>query len=272
MAKSLDTISKAGKPQAASVAPPAKEPIPPTVQADVAVQATVPPAPEAVSAPSADSAQGLESAPPTPLSPAGDLSSDVTKADSYETLFPEPTVTISSPPAWIWWLLLAVAAIGLGLLGYGIANGKINRWLTVDATPTPVPAANTPVPLLTPTATPSISTSPTPTPSSVATPSAPPSATAPAPGAISLRVLNGTTKAGAATDVGKTLSQAGFKVTGVGNAPSQTATSTIIYYQTGQSAAAQEIQQQLSSYAPTLQESSSEANPYTALVVLGPTK
>ena len=85
-----------------------------------------------------------------------------------------------------------------------------------------------------------------------------------------MRVLNGTTVSGAAATAKTTLEQAGFTVRTTGNANHQTYTSTVIYYETGDLAQAQSVQQALSGYSPTLEESSSLASPDQVLVVVGP--
>ena len=186
--------------------------------------------------------------------------------ENYESLFPEPTVSISSPPAWIWWLLLVIAAIAIGLLGYYVANGRLNQWLSVPASSSPlsgnyltapVPPATTTAPL--PSPSPALSTAIQPSPSAT-----------PVISAIFVRVLNGTQVAGAASAVADLLRQANLSVSSIGNAASRTHTSTVIYYQTGKLGTAQNVQKILSNFNSTLQESSTETGTDTVVVVLGP--
>ena len=190
----------------------------------------------------------------------------VIKNDSYESLFPEPVVAVSAPPTWVWWSLLGIATVGLGVLGYNVANGKVSAWLspastpnsqaiTLTATPAPIPMVTTapPVAAVQPVAAPSAS------PSSAATPAT----------ATTVRILNGTPAEGAATRAKTVVSAAGFVVSTIGNTKS-TYPNTIIYYQPGHIVSAQAIAKALTKYASTLQESADLASPDTVLVVLGP--
>jgi hypothetical protein len=201
-----------------------------------------------------------------PLAPAtpadGEAPTELSEGDSYESLFPEPTVVISSPPTWIWWTLLIIGSLGLAFLGYNLANGKINQWLSINPTPTPSSTTTS-----TATATPSATATATATPAPTATPSATTSVTK---SSITIRVLNGTTTAGAAGTAKTILQNAGFTVRTVGNAQKQTYTSTIIYYQTGHQADAAAVKAALPKYTSSLEESSSLASPDNVLVVLGP--
>jgi len=192
--------------------------------------------------------------------PVAAPSPELAPADRFESLFPQPTVSISRPPAWVWVLLVLVLVAGLGFLGYNLANGKINSWLTASeptptATPTPTPSA-TATPTTTPTATPTPTPSPTPTPIDKAS--------------ISLRVLNGTGTSGAAAAAADKLTTAGFKVRTTGNAKSQGYTKTIIYYASGKQDQAAAVQSALSGYPSDLQQSDSLAAPDDVLVVVGP--
>ena len=188
---------------------------------------------------------------------------DATKAENYESLFPEPTVSISSPPVWIWWILLGIAATAIALLGYYVANGKLNQWLSVPSdSVTASPAASTPAPI---TSTPTPSSVPS-VPAAVAQPTPSPT---PSTAPVSVKVLNGTATAGAASAAADSLRQAGITVSGIGNAQSRSNTTTTIYYQVGRLATAQAVQKALTHYTSTLVENSSQTGGDTALVVLG---
>ena len=234
MAK-LDGISKVGSEKVAA------EPVVPA------------PAPQTLS----PAAKAPETAPETPA----------VNGENYESLFPEPTVSISSPPVWIWWALLLIAALAIGLLGYYVANGKLNQWLSVPAS-SPTVALDAKA-----TVQPTAGSTTTPTPVATASPTAstlPTATPAPAAIAVSVRVLNGTQTTGAASSAADSLRQAGLAVSGIGNGVSRTHTSTIIYYQTGKLSTAQKVQKTLSSYTSTLQEDSAQTGADTVLVVLGP--
>ena len=220
---------------------------------------------------------------PAPTQTVPDITAPVVPAanppgndeDSYEKMFPEPTVAIEGPPQWVWWFLLVVGSAVLGLVGFRVVNGGYgNGVVATSSSPTPTPTASaqastSPSPTLssspTPSTTPTSSISATPTPKATSTPTPTTSKST-----ITMRVLNGTTTSGLAAQVRTTLQSAGFTVQSIGNANNQTYTSTVIYYATGQLAGAQSVQQALSSYSPTLQESSSLASPDDVLVVVGP--
>lgn len=53
-------------------------------------------------------------------------------ADTYESLFPEPSVIIDNPPQWIWWLVLLIGSVILGLAGFKLVNNRLDSWLTVN--------------------------------------------------------------------------------------------------------------------------------------------
>ena len=197
---------------------------------------------------------------PTPsVETAAPGSNDGSKSE-YDQLFPEPSLAVAGPPAWIWWLLLLIASVVVGIVGFKLTGGKVTSWLQSSATPKASPlAAATP--------TPSATATPTPTATATATPVATPTPTPSAKASISLRVLNGTTIAGAASKAKATLENDGFTVRTTGNATHQTYTSTVIYYQTGQLTAAQQVAASLSAYSPALEESTL-ANPDNVLVVV----
>jgi hypothetical protein len=201
--------------------------------------------------------------------------SGVKKEDTFESLFPEPTVVIEGPPTWIWWLVLLIGSVLLGLAGFKLANSRLNSWLSVSSSPTaivqstPIPTTKTTSSTLSPTskpATPTPSSSPLPTPTSSPTPTVSPSSISKS--SISIRVLNGTTITGLAATGRSILEQAGFKVNSVGNANNQTYQTTVIYYQTGLQAQAQMVEAALAKYSVSLQESSI-ASPDQVLVVMG---
>lgn len=190
--------------------------------------------------------------------------------DDYNSIFPEPSVVVSQPPHWLLWLLLLLAALAVLVVGYKVVNGKLDTWLSVAPTASPSP---TPDLQATPSA--EASASPAITPSAAASPSISPTAspsptpsTATPKNSITLRVLNGTKVTGAAAKAADTLEKAGFTVRTTGNAKQQTYESTIIYYQQGREAEAAQVQQALTSYQATLQESTL-ANPDMVLVVIG---
>jgi len=280
MPKSLDSISKTKKEKPAEtpaetpatpVAPPSSTPEAAPVSPSPAAASPTPDKKEEPVVEEIKPSEPSATLPPTeikdgavlpPLEP--EAAADLAPDDQYASLFPEPTVVISNPPTWIWWILLIIGSAGLAFLGYNIANGRINDWLSTTATATPAASP-------TPTATPSATATPTATPAATTTPTATPTPSSSVDKkSVTLRVLNGTTKAGAAS-TGKTiLEQAGFTVRTIGNAQHQNYTSTVIYYQTGKQAEAQAVQSALSKYKSTLQESSGLASPDMVLVVLGP--
>lgn len=89
--------------------------------------------------------------------------------------------------------------------------------------------AQTPPPALTVTESPSPSPSPSPTPSPSLSPSPSPEPASPA-ALPTIEVRNGTTITGLAKRTADKLAAAGYKITGVGNAVSRTATKTTVYY------------------------------------------
>jgi hypothetical protein len=189
--------------------------------------------------------------------------------ESYDSMFPEPTVSVNPPPTWTWWLGLLIASVVIGFVGYKTANSQINNWLAVSPSPEssastePTPDSEstaTPEATSTPTASATPSTEPTSTPQTTATPA--PNAT------ITLRVLNGTTVTGAAAKTRTVLTSAGFKVKSIGNATNRNYTGTVIYYQSGRKDEALRVQTALSAYETTLEESSI-ASPDMVLVVTG---
>jgi hypothetical protein len=230
---------------------PVTEPIPVTVKP--ATSPNIPPTVEVIT-PATIAQESIPqpkaaTAPPTP------------PTDSYDALFPEPSVVISSPPTWIWWVFLIIGAAGLGFLGYSLASGQFIGAVAI-ATPRPVPTTNASAAVsatLSPTAssTPSPSTTPTPSASSTSAPSS----------GFTIRVLNGTTSAGAAATAQTTLTKAGFTVSKIGNAANQNYAKTTIYYQTGHQSEAQKVADALG--RGTLLESSSLAKPDMILVVVG---
>ena len=260
MKKSLDSITpktaaKADAPVAEepkkaaepAVETPAKAPVEPTPPATPAVE-TVAPA-EAKTEPATEPVDAAT--PAVPGTPA--------KEDTFEALFPEPSVAIAGPPSWIWWTLLLVASVVLGVLGYGLARNHLNGWLAVAPKATPTPTVSVSA---TPTATPTATASATPTPTPTPTPAAL------AKKDITLRVLNGTTTTGAAGAAKTILEKDGFTVRTTGNAKTQDYLTTVIYYQTGHEAEAKLVQTGLPTYSTTLTESTL-SNPDMVLVVIG---
>ena len=189
-----------------------------------------------------------------------------TTADTFETLFPEPSVAISGPPRWFWWTLLAIGVISLAMVGYSLFKNKNSNWLGAASSPSPTTTAtSTPTPTETPKTTPTA----TPSPSASATATPTPSSSATVNSKITIRVLNGTTVAGAAAKARDYLTTAGLSVRTIGNATHQDYSSTVIYYQTGYISEAQSVQAALKThYSITLQESSL-ADPDMVLVVIG---
>jgi hypothetical protein len=189
--------------------------------------------------------------------------------DSFESLFPEPSVAIAGPPTWIWWMLLIVSSVGLGYIGYKLVNNKVDSFIALSPTPTVVTAKSSPTTAATATAVATPTPASSATPASTVTPAASPTSSATAKSAITMRVLNGTLVNGAATTVKGVLEKAGFTVRTTGNAKSQSYQSTTIYYQTGNLPEAQQVQAALSQYSPSLAESTSLASPDMILVVYG---
>lgn len=194
-----------------------------------------------------------------------------TAEDSYDSLFPEPSITLNPPPSWIWWFLALVGSVALGYMGFVLLRSNVDQWLTiapprasVSQNPAnPSVTLNPTVPSAPTTTSPSTTSAATPTPT--ATPTATSSVDKKA---VTLRVLNGTSQAGAAATVKKVLEQQGFTVRTIGNAKQQTYTQTVIYYQEGRRAEAEAVQKSLGDYTPVL-EQSALASPDMVLVVIG---
>ncbi|MEI6477938.1 MAG: LytR C-terminal domain-containing protein [bacterium] len=176
-------------------------------------------------------------------------------ADTFESMFPEPTVSISRPPVWLIWVFLLIASLLAAGAGFAYFNPQLDSWLSPGSTPAPT---------LKPTATPVSS----PTPTVTATPTATPTASSTATPTATLRVLNGTTKSGAAASAASVLVKAGYSVRTTGNAKQRTYTSTYVYYKTGYQVQAALIQKALTGYDAQLQESTSLAAPDMILVVV----
>lgn len=175
-------------------------------------------------------------------------------------LFPEPSVVVTGPPTWLWWLLLVAGAGALGFLAYDLTRGRIDNWLASDSpTPTPTVSASS-SPEASPSASASATATPTPSPSS--------SATTVDKAKVTLRVLNGTTQAGAAAATKTTLEKAGFTVKSIGNAKSQNYTKTYVYYASGKKAEGEAVLAALADSAAVLEESTL-ASPDMVLVVFG---
>ncbi len=100
-----------------------------------------------------------------------------------------------------WAAVATILLIGLGVLGLYLINGSIAFNGAIGGSPSP-----------------SISTTPTPT----ITPKVDPS--------LNVTVLNGTTTAGLANQVGDILVKAGWKVGSRANASQSNITSTVVYY------------------------------------------
>lgn len=271
MKKHIDSISK--NPETPNKDVPPVENISAESTASTAPAAATTPTPETPAAEAPKAEETVTSTPAAAATPtaAADATTPTAAAaatpptenpDSFETLFPEPGIAISGPPSWIWWVLLIVASAVLGVVAYGLAQGKFNGWFGISAKATPTPSISASAK---PTTTPSASaaTSATPT----ATPTA--SASASTKSSITMRVLNGTKVTGAANGAKSTLEKAGFTVRTIGNANNQDYESTVIYYATGHKADAESVQAALSTYTITLEESTTLANPDMILVVIG---
>lgn len=192
-----------------------------------------------------------------PVTPTADSKT----ADTYDSLFPEPAVSITSPPNWLIWLLCTIILVGGSYAAYVILSPKLDNYLSLNtSTPRPSESATTAVLAAIPTASPT----PTPTP----TPSATPASTPAVPVTVTLRVLNGTTKSGAAATGASALEKAGFTVRTTGNATSRSYGKTTIYYQAGRQKEAEAVQRALSGYTTVL-EQSALASPDMVLVVIG---
>lgn len=196
------------------------------------------------------------------------VSQKAEEAEKYETLFPEPTISLNSPPRWLFISLLIVLVLSLILFAYKVSNTQLNSWLSVSSPiPTSVSSPSPTIPTIVP---PSESASPSPvaTASSSPQPTPQPTPTSFNKSAISIRILNGTKRSGAAALAESTLKKQGFTIRDVGNARQQTYPTTIIYYQNGRLAEASAVKDSLPTYSSTLQESSL-ANPDMVLVVIG---
>ncbi len=195
---------------------------------------------------------------PTPTGvPQATTSTPASDDDSFEKLFPEPSVIVDGPPTWVWWVLLVLGAAVLGFLAFDVTRQRIDTWLQISS-PSPSPSADASA-----TASPTATESPTPTP----TPTPTATAEVTTKDKITLRVLNGTTIAGAAGTAANTLTKAGFTIRTTGNAKNQTYTSTYIYHQVGKKAEAELVAAALASYKPLVQESTL-ADPDMILVVV----
>jgi hypothetical protein len=192
---------------------------------------------------------------PPPATPA--VASDAPQEDSFAALFPEPA-SLGSPPSWLWWVVLLIVSLVLGVVGYSLTQRNLRSWLNIETSPSPTVSATA-----TPTAT------PTPTESATATPTPTPTATAGIDAkTVTLRILNGTTTAGAASKAKTTVEKAGFSVRTIGNAATQNYATTMVYYKEGRKAEAEAVQAALAGYTATL-EQSSLADPDMVLVIIG---
>jgi hypothetical protein len=273
MAKSIDGLSKQAKgspeePEKVVAEKPAETPAEPVAD-PVAEKAAEPAVEEKPATPTPEPTAEAPAAPEKAAEPAAaeapvavvPPTSPSAKPEGFD-LFPEPSVVVSGPPTWLWWLLLIAGAAGLGFLAFDLTRGRIDNWLASDS-PTPTPTVS---------ASPGTDASPTPTPDTSTSPTATPTAT-PTTGTIdkskvTLRVLNGTTQAGAAATTKTTLEKAGFTVKSIGNAKSQTYTKTYVYYQAGKKAEADAVLAALADSKAVLEESTL-ANPDMVLVVFG---
>ena len=256
-APAVPEVAEPAPAEPAAATEPAPEPTPPVEPTPEPVP-TPDPTPAAEPVPTPDPIPTPDNSIPTPTPDATDAT-PTGGPDSFETLFPEPSVVVSGPPTWLWWLLLVLGAAALGFLAFSLTRGHIDQWLSTSSA-TPTPSASQTV---APTATPSAAQSPTPAPTP--SPSASPAGVVKAN--VTLRVLNGTKVAGAAADTKKTLEAAGFTVKSIGNAKTQNYTKTTIYYQTGRLAEATAVQAALGD--ATLTESSAQAAPDMVLVIYG---
>lgn len=214
---------------------------------------------EAKETPATPAATPAEGSTPNSDAAPAPASTPPTEGDGFAELFPEPTVTLGAPPSWLWWIVLLIVSLVLGVVGYALAQKRLSDWLSLEPTASPTATA-TVTPSATPTPSASASTEPAPTPT--ATPATIDKA------AVTLRVLNGTTTTGAAGKAKATLEAAGFSVRTVGNAKNQNYSSTYIYYQTGRRAEAEAVQAALPDYSSVLEESTL-AEPDMVLVVIG---
>lgn len=230
----------------------------------VASAASVATAAEPEAQPAAPEVAPVATATPTPTAAAAQPTPAATPTgeDSFSSLFPEPSVTLAGPPAWVWWVLLGVSSVVVVILGYRLLTAKPGIWSSTSPTPTATVAVIA-----------SDEPSASPTPEATQTPEASQTpATTPAPvsakSAITLRVLNGTKTAGLAATAKTKLTAAGFSVRTTGNATNQTYTSTYIYYATGQESAAASVKEALAAYSPVVQLSDTLAKPDNVLVVV----
>ena len=268
-----DAATEAPKPEMASATPAESTPTPepsPSPEAvptpDPVISAEPVPTPEPT--PTSEATPTLTPTPsadavPQPTGIPTPTNTDQTKStsDTFENLFPEPSIVMSGPPGWLWWILLVIGAAGLGFLAFDMTRGKIDTWLSISPSPSSsVSATASPSPSSSEsTATPTPTPTPTPSPSGVNK------------AAITMRVLNGTSQSGAAATVKSTLEKAGFTVRTTGNAKTTNYTATMIYYQTGHLADAQAVASGLAPTKTTLTESTL-ANPDMILVVVGTNK
>lgn len=244
MGKKLDSISKSDTPEVSTPLEVKPEEKP--------AEATSP-----VETPKKETPKGSEEEKAVGTAP--ETKSEPNQAESFESMFPEPTVVINGPPPWIWWFLLLIASLILAAAGYKLfLDGRLDQWLSVGSHKTTAAAT----PAATPTVTPTSTTTLTPTPR--ATPVSSPLAKS----AITLSVLNGTTTAGAASATKTTLQKAGFTVRTIGNAKTQDYKTTIVYYQNGHQAEANLVVTALNNTSATTEESTL-ANPDMVLVVIG---
>lgn len=262
MAKRIDSISPRSKKPTEETAPETK---PVEVEAETPAEAPVEAAPAVQNPPAEEPAAPAASEPETTAKeekPEEEPTKEGEQKDqedvTFESLFPEPSVVMSGPPAWLWWILLVLGAIGLGFLAYDLTRNRIDAWLD---NPAPSPTASVEA---------SPEASPTPTPEASPSPTATPTAT---PGGVdkstvTLRVLNGTTQTGAAGVARDTLQAAGFTVRTIGNANNQNYATTTIYYQAGRAAEAEAVKESLGN-ANAIVEESTLANPDMVLVVIG---
>lgn len=218
------------------------------------------PAPEA---PKTEEPKPVEPAPaatPAPEAPKEGQPAPVESApangESFEALFPEPH--IGTPPSWLWWVVLLIISVVLGVVGFALAQKNLKSWLNLGPTASPSASASANA-----SASPTADATATPTPTDTPTP-----APTVDPAAITIRVLNGTTTAGEAAKVQDILKAAGISVRSIGNAKTQTYDTTMIYYAEGRLAEAQKVQSVLTGYTATL-EQSTLADPDMVLVVIG---
>jgi hypothetical protein len=260
MKKKMDSLSAKTPPPTTAV--PVVEEVQPHPAATPTVTPEVKPA-ETPSAASSTPEKAPEPAPaaePTPATPSATPATIATsepQKDSFEELFPEPRVALGAPPTWLWWVLLLVVSIVLGIVGYALTRHNLKDWLSTNPTPSPSATA-----IVTATATPEPTATATPDPTPTATPTTVDNTK------VTLRVLNGTTTSGAASKAATILEKSNFKVRTTGNAKTQDYKATIIYYTVGNQAEAEAVQAGLTGYTATLQESTL-ASPDMVLVIIG---